>query len=94
MATVCEICGKATMYHVTKAGLDVCEECIDYARSITDPDTRRDLYGKVVCTLDGEPARVTGYLNDFGTVASSKAAYQWSWRAIARVMSRTGRFQS
>lgn len=94
----CEVCRKAAMYTVNVSGLTVCEECADYARAIQDADSRREVYSDKAVTLNGKPARVKGYMNDFATVApldTSLGAFEWSWTAVARIVAaRGGRFVS
>ena len=95
----CEICKKAAMYTVKINGVHVCEDCTDYAWALTLPDARRSLYAGRAVTLDGEPAKIIGFLiRDFAIVAAvgadSGPAFEWSWLAVARVVSRGGRFKS
>lgn len=46
--------------------------------------------------LNGLPARVTGYLNDFATVTqvASGLDAQWSWETAVRIATTHGRFES
>jgi len=49
------------------------------------------------CTLDGEPARVTGRLNRFATVKTidpSGPIVEFSWEAVDRMMQVGGYFHS
>ena len=95
---ICGICDKIARYTVERPrGLHVCEECIGLAWTIHDQDRRRARYSGLAVTLDGEPAWIHGYRNDFATVATIDAsgpAFDWSWRAVARVVSRGGRFSA
>jgi hypothetical protein len=45
------------------------------------------------CTLDGYPAKIIGWKNDFATVArlDGKAAFEWAWTAVARIMEHNNR---
>jgi len=95
---ICGICDKAAMYTVERPlGLHVCEDCIGLAWTIHDQDKRWAYYSDRPATLDGEPAHILGFRNDFATVATVDAggpSFEWSWRAVARVVSRGGRFSS
>jgi len=48
------------------------------------------------CVLDGFPAKVIGWKNDFATVArlDNKAAFEWAWSAVDRIMASNRRFYS
>jgi hypothetical protein len=49
------------------------------------------------CTLDGKPAKVTGFWNDFATIAEldvSGKVCDFSWLAVNRVMLKDGKFKS
>lgn len=43
-------------------------------------------------TLDGRPARITGYRNDFATDPARSA--EWAWLTVARIVARGGNFKS
>lgn len=47
-------------------------------------------------TLDGTPAVIGGIRNDYATVSALPhgASYEWSWPAVARIMSNGGNFVS
>jgi hypothetical protein len=90
----CDVCGEKSKYLVIGSKLEACGECVSLARSIAEPDMRRDCYADKTFTLDGRPARVIGYENEFATVASSEASFEWSWSAVARIVSKGGRFTS
>lgn len=48
-------------------------------------------------TLDGRPARITGYRNAFATVTSvgdPARSAEWAWPTVARIVARGGNFQS
>ena len=97
MSAICETCGNAAMYTVKVNGADTCEECIDLAHAITDPEARREAYSGRTVTLNGKPAIISGFALDFasvGTLDPSGGAFQWSWHAVARIVSRGGRFIS
>ena len=95
---ICGICDKIARYTIERPmGLHVCEDCVGLAWTIHDQDKRRAYYSGRPVTLDGEPAKIVGFLNDFATVATVDAggsSFEWSWRAVARVVSRGGRFSS
>lgn len=59
-------------------------------------DARRDKYSGLEVKLNGRPARITGFINDFGTVVTDdgQAFFSWSWPAIARIVADDGRFVS
>ena len=97
----CEICKKAAMYTVKINGVHVCEDCTDYAWALTLPDARRALYAGRAVTLDGSPAKIIGFKNDFATVAavgpgsgSPVPAFEFSWLTVARVVRAGGSFKS
>jgi hypothetical protein len=47
-------------------------------------------------TLDGEPAMVCGYRNDFATVCQLRGPLrlEWAWETVARIISNGGDFRS
>jgi hypothetical protein len=47
-------------------------------------------------TLNGKPARISGYRRRFATVtqSSSGLSAEWSWQAVQRVVSKGGHFES
>jgi hypothetical protein len=48
-------------------------------------------------TLDGEPAKIMGAMEDFATVAIFPNGYgfQWSWEAVKRIVEeKDGKFTS
>lgn len=47
-------------------------------------------------TLNGNPARISGYSNRFATVTDSVTGLsaEWSWEAVQSVMSKGGAFKS
>ena len=53
-------------------------------------------YDGVRVTLNGEPAVICGYRHDFATVRAIKSgvAFEWSWRAVDRIVSKGGEFRS
>lgn len=55
-----------------------------------------DKYAGAACTLNGLPARVTGRLCDYATIAqlNSGLSAEWSWPAVERVMLTGGNFKS
>jgi hypothetical protein len=50
----------------------------------------------VPVTLDGEPAMVCGYRNDFATVCQLRGPLrlEWAWETVARIISNGGDFRS
>lgn len=50
----------------------------------------------IAVTLNGNPARITGTVNDFATVTDTKSGLsaEWSWYTVARVVEAGGRFFS
>jgi len=50
----------------------------------------------VPVTLDGAPARVTGYRQPFARVArlGDGLSAEWSWQTVARIVARGGRFKT
>jgi len=59
-------------------------------------DVRRKLC-EVPATLNGEPARISGYRNDFATVTQldSGLSAEWSWPAVRRIVEqRDGAFKT
>jgi len=48
------------------------------------------------CWLDGEPAKIVGFLEKFPTVAqlNGPKSFQWSWAAVNRIMSKDRQFKS
>lgn len=55
-----------------------------------------DRYSGQGCTLNGEPAKITGRLNSRATVASLTTAtsVEFSWAAVARIMADGGNFKA
>ena len=48
-------------------------------------------------TLNGQPAKITGFKNKFATVATlnpNGPAFEWSWETIARIVRAGGNFKS
>lgn len=45
-------------------------------------------------TLDGLPARVRGYRNDFATVRNARYGVEFAWQTVALIQSRGGAFSS
>lgn len=47
-------------------------------------------------TLNGNPAVISGILNDFATITNPKTGehYEWSWNAVDRIVSKGGNFKS
>ena len=95
----CEICKKAAMYTVKINGVHVCEGCTNYTWALTLPDARRSLYAGRAVTLDGSPAKIIGFLQDFATVAavgpgsgSPVPAFEFSWLTVARAVRAGGWF--
>ena len=48
------------------------------------------------CTLDGHPAKIIGWKNDFATVArlDGKAEFDWAWETVDRIMENNRDFKS
>lgn len=46
------------------------------------------------CTLDGQPAVICGWKNDFATIVTldNKLRGEWTWAAVNRIMERDGSF--
>jgi hypothetical protein len=62
----------------------------------TDPAARRAAVDSP-CTLNGQPARITGYLNPYATVTDLRTGLscQWAWETVHHILcNRDGRFQS
>jgi hypothetical protein len=48
-------------------------------------------------TLDGRPAKITGYRHQFATVtdrADPARSAEWAWPTVARIVVRGGNFRS
>ena len=47
-------------------------------------------------TLNGRPAKISGYGLPFATVTDRQTGLsaEWSWEAVARIVARSGNFQS
>jgi hypothetical protein len=48
-------------------------------------------------TLDGRPAKITGYRREFATVtdrADPVRSAEWAWSTVARIVARGGGFTS
>lgn len=47
-------------------------------------------------TLNGQPAKVTGALNDYAKVTQieSGLSCEWAWETVARIVANGGRFFS
>jgi hypothetical protein len=64
-------------------------------RPIVTIDQRYDLIAAVV-TLDGKPAKISGALQPFATVAllPSGTATEFAWITVARIVANGGAFKS
>ena len=51
-------------------------------------DARRELTESVEITLNGQPAKITGYRKPFATVTdiATGLGAEWSWEAVANVV--------
>lgn len=47
-------------------------------------------------TLNGRPARISGYKNEFATVtqAGTRLSAEWAWVTVARIVAAGGAFES
>lgn len=61
-----------------------------------DEEWRRWCIHSGPVTLDGTKAVIGGIRNDYATVSAlpNGARYEWSWPAVARIMSNGGQFVS
>jgi len=48
------------------------------------------------CTLNGKPAKICGFKNQFATVAQidGPLAIEFSWEAVKRIMNKDGKFST
>lgn len=56
-------------------------------------EQRRDL-GDVRVTLDGKPARITGFRMPFAQIQSNDESIEFAWQTVARVVATGGEFYS
>ena len=66
-------------------------------RSVSHTQSLANNWSGSPCTLDGRPAKITGRLNPFATVASLDPSYpaaEFSWEAVNRVMWTDAKFVS
>ncbi len=51
---------------------------------------------QVAITLNGMPAQICGFKEDFGTVwnANNPRGVEWSWHTIRRILAKDGKFNS
>jgi hypothetical protein len=47
-------------------------------------------------TLDGQPAKVSGFRNEYAKVSIIKSGLsaEWAWETVARIVAKGGRFSS
>lgn len=60
------------------------------------PEERKRLVRTEGVTLDGRPAIIRGWHNEFGTVCHfpQGESHEWAWATIRDVVSRDGKFKS
>lgn len=66
-------------------------------RPVLRPDLEeRHRLCAIAVTLNGNPARISGTVNDFATVTDTKSGLsaEWSWYTVARIVETGGRFTS
>jgi len=61
---------------------------------ISKSDLRRAVYSGLPVSLDGKPAQIIGFSNDFATVTNEFVSYNWSWSAVAHIVAAGGHFES
>lgn len=44
------------------------------------------------CFLDGQPAKIVGFLENFATITTGHRSFQWSWEAVDRIMKKDKKF--
>ena len=64
------------------------------AREYVNDDERRALVETTGVTLDGKPARITGYRNSFATVQNKSCEVEFAWPTVKRIVERDGKFLS
>lgn len=64
-------------------------ECAEACRDMQD--------GGVAVTLDGNPAKISGFKNEFATVWDVKdhsRSAQWAWETVYNIMKGDGKFKT
>lgn len=56
-------------------------------------EDRRNL-GDIRVTLDGKPARITGFRLQFAWIQSNDDTVEFCWKTVARVVANGGNFRS
>ncbi|HEX2242599.1 MAG TPA: hypothetical protein VHK27_04995 [Gammaproteobacteria bacterium] len=57
--------------------------------------SERQRLTQIPVTLDGKPARVTGYRNEFATVRNQQYGVEFAWATVAHIIAnRGGKFES
>lgn len=56
----------------------------------------RALLCESLITLDGEPAKITGRMEDYATISAlpDGPSYQWSWDSALQIVRNCGNFKS
>ena len=56
----------------------------------------REQFRGMLVTLDGQPAGISGFKNNFATVfqLEGSLSLEFSWLTVSRVVSRGGKFRS
>jgi len=58
---------------------------------------RQYLYESESVTLDGKPAKICGWCNNFATITTldrPHVSFEWSWPTVARIVANGGHFKS
>ena len=76
-----------------RAALSNCAVPTLYYR-LSKSDLRRAVYSGLPVYLNGKPAQIIGFANDFATVRNVFVSYDWSWHAVARIVANGGHFKS
>lgn len=54
----------------------------------------RRMLGETRVTLDGKPARITGFLSSFAQIQSDDSSVEFAWQSVAHVVATGGEFFS